>query len=81
MQTAGYILGRMQYAPTWVRSISTEKEYDPCGQRDTYWGVCNTPLLGCDQFLPRKNMTHADSGVYSGAYVIRPYLGAINFYR
>ena len=75
MQTAGYILGRMQYAPTWVRSISTEKEYDPCRQRDIFWSVCNTSLLGCDQFLPIKNTTHADGWVYAGGVCNMPLLG------
>jgi len=27
MQTAGYILGRMQYAPAWLWSTSTDKKY------------------------------------------------------
>ena len=39
------------------------------------------PLPGYDQLLPIKNTTHADSWVYAGAYAIRPYLGAINFYQ
>ena len=75
----GYILGRMQYAPTWVRSISTDQEYYPCRQRGTFWGVCNTPLLGCDQFLLRKNTTHADGRIYAGVYAIRPYRVMKNF--
>ena len=29
MQMAGYILGYMQYTPTWVRSTSTDQEYYP----------------------------------------------------
>ena len=46
MQMAGYMQGRMQYAPTGLRSISTDKEYYPCGWQDICGGVCNTPLLG-----------------------------------
>ena len=38
-------------------------------------------LLGYDQPLPIRNTTHVDDRVHSGAYAIRPYLGAINFYR
>ena len=76
----GCMLGRMQYAPTWVRSISTDKEYYPFGWRGICVGVCNMPLPGYDQLLPKKNTTYADGGVHSGAYAIRPYLGAINFY-
>ena len=81
MQTAGYMRGRMQYAPTWLRSISTEKEYYPCGWMGVCGGVCNTPLLGHDQLLPIKNIIHTDNGVYAGAYAIRPYWVTINFYR
>ena len=81
MQTAGYILESMQYAPTGLGITSTDKEYYPCGQRDIYRGVCNTPLLGCDQFLLRKNTTHADGRVHSGTYAIRPYRAMNNFYR
>ena len=75
MWMAGYILGRMQYAPIGLRLTSTEKEYYPCGQRGTYWGVCNTPLPGYDQFLSIKNTTHADSRVHSGAYAFMPLSG------
>ena len=32
--------GRMQYAPTWVRLISTEKEYYLCRRLGTCRGVC-----------------------------------------
>ena len=46
MQTAGYMLGCMQYAPIGLRPTSTEKEYYPCGWRDICVDVCNTPLLG-----------------------------------
>ena len=46
MRMAGHMRGRMQYAPTWLRSISTEKEYYPCRRQGIFWGVCNTPLLG-----------------------------------
>ena len=46
MQIAGYMLEHMQYAPTWVRSISTDKEYYPCGWPGTYWGLCNMFLPG-----------------------------------
>ena len=81
MRTAGYILGHMQYAPTWVRSISTDKEYYPCGRPGTFWGVCNTPLLGCDQFLPKKNTTHAGGWVHIEVYAICPYRVMNNFYR
>ena len=77
----GYIQGRMKYAPTWLWITSTDKEYYPCGQRGTYWGICNTPLLGCDQLLPIKNIIHADNGVHIGAYAIRPYRVMNNFYR
>ena len=80
MQTAGHMWGRMQYAPTWVRSTSTEKEYYPCGWQGICRGVCNTPLSGYNQFLPIKNTSYADGRVHIGAYAIRPYLGAINFY-
>ena len=79
MRTAGYIQGRMQYAPTWVRSISTDKEYYPCGWLGTFWDICNTPLLGYDQPLPIRNTTHADGYVYAGAYAIRPYRVMNNF--
>ena|GEM_PF-2611866 len=65
--------GCMQYAPTWVRLISTDKEYYPCGQRGICGGVCNTPLPGYDQLLPKKNTTHADGEVHTGVYAIRPY--------
>ena len=81
MRMAGHMRGRMQYAPTWVRSISTEKEYYSCGRLGTCWGVCNTPLLSYNQLLLRKNTIHADGRVHAGAYAIRSYLGTINFYR
>ena len=77
---AGYILGRMQYAPTWVRSTSMDKKYQLCRRPGTYWGVCNTPLLGYDQFLLIKNITHANCWIYTGAYAIRPYWVTTNFY-
>lgn len=102
MRMAGYMRGRMQYAPTWVRSISTEKEhypcgwlgicrgvcfcaptglgltstekeYYPCGWPDTFWGICNMLLPVYDQLLPRKNTTHVNGRVCTGAYAIRPY--------
>ena len=44
-------------------------------------GICNTLLPGYDQLLPIKNTTHANSGIHAREYAIRPYLGAINFYR
>ena len=75
MQIAGYIRGRMQYAPTGLGITFTDKEYYPCGQRGICEGVCNMPLLGCDQFLPIKNTTHADSGIHAGAYAFAPLLG------
>ena len=81
MQTAGYILGRMQYAPTGLRPISTDKEYYTCRQPDTFWDVCNMPLLGYDQLLQIKNISYADGRVYAGAYAIHPYRVTTNFYR
>ena len=73
--------GRMQYAPTWLQSISTDKEYYSCRWLGVCGGVCNVLLLGYNQFLQIKNNSYADSRVYIVAYAIRPYLGAINFYR
>ena len=73
--------GLMQYAPTWMRSISTDKEYYPCGWPGTFWGVCNTPLPGYDQLLQIKNNSYADGRVYAGAYAMRPYWVRNNFYR
>lgn len=78
---AGYMRGCMQYAPTELGITSTDKEYYSCGRPGTYWGVCNTPLLGHDQFLLIKNTTHADSWVHAGAYAMRPYRAMNNFYR
>ena len=40
MRTAGYILGRMQYAPTGLWITSTDKEYYPCRWPGTFWDVC-----------------------------------------
>ena len=71
----------MQYAPTGVRSTSTNKEHYPCRWPDICRGVCNTPLSGYDQLLPKKNTTHADGRVYAGAYAIRLYRAMNNFYR
>ena len=81
MRTVRYMRGRMQYAPTGLGIISTDKEYYPCGQRGIYRDVCNRPLLGCDQFLLIKNTTHADDRTYVGAYAIRPCWVTTNFYR
>ena len=81
MQIAGYMRGSMQCAPTGLRPTSTDKEYYLCRWPGTFWGVCNTPLPGYDQLLPIKNTTHADGGVYEGAYAIRPYRAMNNFYR
>ena len=69
----GYMRRRMQYAPTGLWSTSTDKEYYPCGQRGICGGVFNMPLLRCDQLLPIKNTTYAESEVYAGVYWIRPY--------
>ena len=46
MQTAGYILESMQYAPTELGITSTDKEYYPYRRPGICWGVCNMPLLG-----------------------------------
>ena len=80
MRMSGHMRGRMQYAPTGLRPTSTDKKYQLCRRPGTFWGVCNTSILGCDQFLPRKNTTHAESGVHTGAYAIRPYRVMNNFY-
>ena len=71
--------GRMQYAPTWMRPTSTDKEYYPCGRSGTYRGVCYTPLSGYDQLLQIKNTSYVNDRVHSGAYAIRPYWVMNNF--
>ena len=40
MQITGYMLGRMQYAPTGLQSTSTDKEYYSCGRQDICRSVC-----------------------------------------
>ena len=80
MRMAGHMWGRMQYAPTGLGIISTDKEYYPCRWLGVCRGVCNTLLLGYDQLLSKKNTTHADSRIYAGAYAICSYWVGNNFY-
>ena len=75
------LVGRMQYAPTAVRSFGPSahpvvRSFGPV--RPARWGVFNTPLHGYDHSGHRPTPWYGHSGPWGpsgGAYAIRPYTG------